>query len=193
MESYNVLKFSSTEEDKSELFALLNLVKSGDSAAFGKLYDLYFVKIYRFIYYRVSHKETAEDLAEEVFLKVHSKLSGLSEEGAFEGWLYQIARNLVIDYYRKQKMTVALEDVENTLEYESNIIDVLSLEQQQKTLLRLLKLLTADEQALVKMKFFENLENSVIAAVLNKSEATLRVMQHRTISKLQKLIKDNPK
>ncbi len=193
MESYNVLKFSSTEADKSELFALLNLVKSGDSAAFGKLYDLYFVKIYRFIYYRVSHKETAEDLAEEVFLKVHSKLSGLAEEGAFEGWLYQIARNLVIDYYRKQKMTVALEDVENTLEYESNVIDVLNLEQQQKTLLRLLKLLTADEQALVKMKFFENLENSVIAAVLNKTEATLRVMQHRTISKLQKLIKDNPK
>jgi predicted RNA polymerase sigma factor len=46
-------------------------------------------------------KETAEDLAEEVFLKVYNKISGLNQAGAFEGWLYQIARNEVIDYYRK--------------------------------------------------------------------------------------------
>lgn len=191
MQSSHVLKFSSNEPGKTELFALLKEIRSGETAAFGKLYDLYFVKIYRFIYYRVSHKETAEDLAEEVFLKVHTRLSSLSEDGAFEGWLYQIARNLVIDYYRKQKMTVALEDVENTLEYESNIIDVLNLEQQQKTLLRMLKFLSSDEQALLKMKFFENLENSAIAAILDKTEGAIRVMQHRAISKLQKLIKND--
>jgi RNA polymerase sigma-70 factor (ECF subfamily) len=190
MESSNVLKFSQ-DIDRNVVGELLKSIKNGNAADFGRLYDLFFPKIYRFIYYRVGHKETAEDLAEEVFLKVHSKIAGLVSEIAFEAWIYQIARNMVIDHYRKQKFTVALEDVENTLEYESNVIDVLSLEHDQKTLLKLLKNLSADEQALLKMKFFENLDNSSIAAILHKSEGAIRVMQHRAIAKLQKLLADN--
>jgi RNA polymerase sigma factor (sigma-70 family) len=94
-------------------------------------------------------------------------------------------------YTPAKNVSVALEDVENTLEYESNIIDVLNLEQQQKTLLRMLKTLSSDEQALLKMKFFENLENSAIAAILDKTEGAIRVMQYRAINKLQKLIKND--
>lgn len=189
MDNSNVLKFTSQSQNP-ELAELLKLIKKGESAAFGRLYDLYFLRIYRFIYYRVGHKETAEDLAEEVFLKVHAAIFKLDAEGAFEGWLYRIARNLIIDYYRKHKLTVALEDVENTLEYESNIIDVINLKQQQKILFRLIKLLNADEQSVIKMKFLEDLDNAVIAEVLNKSEGSVRVIQHRAINKLQKFIKE---
>src|SRR4051812_38116798 len=129
MENSGVYRFSSIQTDKNSDF-LLDLVrkaKQGQEEAFGSIYNLYFEKIYRFIYYRVSHKEVAEDLAEEVFLKVFSKLSSIEKDGSFEGWLYQIARNKVIDYYRDKKQLVALEEVENTLIYETNIIDVLEL------------------------------------------------------------------
>lgn len=192
MEASNVLKYEGSEKTSESLILLLQMVKRGEDGAFGKLYDLYFIKIYRFIYYRVGHKETAEDLAEEVFLKIYSKINSLGHEGAFEGWMYQIARNLVIDHYRKQKLTVALEDVENILEYESNIVDVLSLEQEQKTVLKLLKQLSSDEQAVIKMKFFENLDNNTIATLLEKTEGAIRVIQHRAISKLQKMNPHNP-
>ncbi|MBL8030502.1 MAG: sigma-70 family RNA polymerase sigma factor [Candidatus Doudnabacteria bacterium] len=187
METYNVLKYEGSERNQENLINLLSLIKKGEDGAFGKLYELYFTKIYRFVYYRVGHKETAEDITEEVFIKVYSKITSLDQPGAFEGWLYQIARNLVIDHYRKQKLTVALEDVENTLEYESGIIDVLILEQDQKNILKLLKQLSSDEQAVLKMKFFEDLENSTIAKLLSKSEGAVRVIQHRAIAKLQKL------
>ncbi len=189
MDNSHVLKFTSQSQNP-ELAELLKLIKKGENAAFGRLYDLYFLRIYRFIYYRVGHKETAEDLAEEVFLKVHAAIFKLDAEGAFEGWLYRIARNLIIDYYRRHKLTVALEDVENTLEYESNIIDVINLKQQQKILFRLIKLLSADEQSVIKMKFLEDLDNAIIAQALNKSEGSVRVIQHRAISKLQKYIKE---
>jgi RNA polymerase sigma-70 factor, ECF subfamily len=189
MENFTV--FSINSGPGSSLDALENLLtraKSGEEEAFGELYDLYFKKIYKFIYYRVSHKEVAEDLAEDVFVKAHTKLSSLSENNSFEGWLYQIARNLVIDYYREKKSTIALEEIENTLEYETNIVDIVSLKEQQKVLIKLLKELTSDQQAVIKLKFFEDLDNPEIATLLGKEEGAVRVIQHRAIARLQELI-----
>lgn len=190
MEESLVYSISSlNSKDNGLIIALLAKAKTGDQAAFGQLYDLYFKKIYQFIYYRVGHKQLAEDLAEDVFLKAYGKLVSLNKNSSFEGWLYQIARNLVIDYYREKKLTVALGDVENTLEYETNIIDTVNLNQQQKILLKLLKELGEEQQIVIKLKFFEDLDNGEIAALLNKSEGAIRVIQHRAIIKLQELIK----
>jgi RNA polymerase sigma-70 factor (ECF subfamily) len=170
---------------------LLAKAKGGSEAAFGEIYTLYFKKIYRFIFFRVGNKETAEDLSEEVFLKAYGKISSVSENKAFEGWLYQIARNLVIDYYRQKKVTASLDEIENTLEYETNVIDVVNLEQQQKIMLKLIKELAAEQQVVIKLKFFEDLDNAEIAELLHKSEGAIRVIQHRAITKLQELIKES--
>ena len=192
MEKSFVYIFSSSNkrEIPAELPNLLAKAKKGQQAAFGELYNLYFKKIFRFIYYRVSHKEVAEDLAEDVFVKVFSKLPSLSSEGSFEGWLYQIARNIVIDYYRDKKILVALDEIENTLEYESNIVDVLNLEEDQKVLMKLIKELPQEQQIVLKLKFFEQLDNPEISELLHKSEGAIRVIQHRSIAKLQILISE---
>lgn len=180
------------EGNSTNLSGLLAHAALGEKTALGEIYNLFFKKIYRFIFYRVGHKELAEDLAEEVFLKAFGKLASIKEANAFEGWLYKIARNLVIDFYRQKRHTVALEEVENTLEYETNIIDVLNLQEQQKILLKILKELTAEQQVVIKLKFLEGLENSEISELLHKSEGTIRVIQHRAIVKLQELIKNLP-
>ncbi len=177
-------------ENNNALGLLLAKAKNGEEAAFSEIYGLCFKKIYRFIFYRVSHKETAEDLAEEVFLKAFTKLSSVTEPGAFEGWLYQIARNLVIDYYRQKKTTVALEEIENTLEYETNLVDVMNLDNQQKVMLKAIKDLTPEQQIVIKLKFLEGLENGEIAELLHKKEGAIRVIQHRAITKLTELIKN---
>lgn len=179
--------------DADSMAMLFAKAKQGDEAAFGEIYNLFFKKIYRFIFFRVGHKEIAEDLAEEVFLKAFTKVASVSDGGAFEGWLYQIARNLVIDYYRQKKLTVALEDVENTLEYETNVIDIVNLQQQQKVFLKLLKELAPEQQVVIKLKFLEDLENSEIAELLHKNEGAIRVIQHRAINRLQELIKKDIK
>ncbi len=177
-------------EENSQISAiLLGKAKNRDETALTEIYGLFFRKIYNFIYFRVSHKETAEDLAEEVFVKAFAKLSSVKDDKSFEGWLYSIARNLVIDYYRQKKTTVALEDVENTLEYETNVVDVVNLDQQQKQLLKVLKGLGAEQQVVIKLKFFEDLSNSEIAELLHKNEGAIRVTIHRALSKMQELIK----
>jgi RNA polymerase sigma-70 factor, ECF subfamily len=172
----------------SRLNELLQLARAGDEAAFTEIYDLFFEKIYRFIFFRVGHKEVAEDLAEDVFIKVFRNLSTQTKENSFESWLYQIARNRIIDYYRSKKLIVPLEEVENTLEYETNIVDVVNLESQQKIFIKLLKELSAEQQVVIKLKFLEGLENDEIAGIMDKSEGAIRVIQHRAIAKLKELI-----
>jgi RNA polymerase sigma-70 factor, ECF subfamily len=171
-----------------KLLSLLRQAKEGHEAALTELYNHFFEKIYRFIFYRVGHKEVAEDLTEEVFIKVFRGIKNLQETQAFEAWLYQIARNQVIDYYRSKKAVIPIEEVENTLEYETNIVDVVHLQSQQQVFIKLLKELTGEQQAVMRMKFLEDLDNDEIAAVLNKTEGAIRVIQHRAITKLKDLI-----
>ncbi len=171
-----------------KLQEVLLKAQAGKEEALTQLYNHYFERIYRFIYYRVGHKEVAEDLTEDVFVKSFRNLKNLQQTGAFEGWLYQIARNIVIDYYRSKKTLVPLEEVENTLEYETNVIDIVNLESQQKTFIKVLKELTPEQQMVIKLKFFEELDNETIAKLMNKNEGAIRVIQHRAITKLKELI-----
>lgn len=167
---------------------ILLKAQSGKEEALTQLYNHYHTRVYNFIYYRVSHKESAEDLTEEVFIKIFRNLPNLQQMGAFEGWLFQIARNLVIDYYRSKKNNVPLEEIENTLEYETNIVDVVNLQTEQKLLIKIMKELTAEQQQVVKMKFIEELDNETIAKIMNKNEGAIRVIQHRAIAKLKELM-----
>ena len=184
-----MLSSMNTHENDEFLLGLITKAKQGQEEAFGSIYNLYFEKIYRFIYYRVSHKEVAEDLAEDVFLKAFAKLSSIQKDSSFEGWLYQIARNKVIDYYRDKKTIIPLEEIEHTLEYENNVVDIADLQEHQKIFLSLLKELGSDQQLVIKLKFLENLENDQIAKIIGKTEGAIRVIQHRAVSKLQALIK----
>ena len=183
---------SETSSFKESLFLenLLTKAKKGETAAFGEIYNLFFKRIYTFIYYRVSHKETAEDLAEEVFLKAYTKLSSVKSAKSLEAWLYQIARNLVIDYYRGKKEQLGLEAVENSLVYEDTILDTLDLSHQQAVINKLMRNLPADYQQILRLKFFENLKNEVIAELTGKSEGAVRVIQFRAIAKLKELFEE---
>ena len=172
----------------SDLEQTLRQAQAGQDAALTDLYNAYFERIYKFIYYRTSHKETAEDLTEDVFVKVFKKLKGLEQLAAFEGWLFQIARNRVIDYYRSKKQLVPLEEVENTLEYETNIVDIVNLKTEQVVFIKLLKELTPEQQQVIKLKFLEDIDNDIIAQMMNKTEGAIRVIQHRAIAKLKELI-----
>lgn len=181
-------KAHSNEIPKDQFERILRQAQAGGEAALTDLYNHYFERIYRFIFYRVSHKETAEDLTEEVFVKLFRNLRKLEQPGAFEGWLFQIARNQVIDYYRSKKQVVPLEEVENTLEYETNIVDIVNLQTQQTLFIKLLKELTPEQQQVIKLKFLEDIDNAVIAKIMEKTEGSIRVIQHRAIAKLKELI-----
>src|SRR6187551_1966100 len=83
-----------------------------DPKAFEAQYDAYVRKIYKYVYYRTQHRETAEDLTSLVFLKALDKLAGFDESrGTFSAWIYGIARNALTDHYRAARDTIDIDDV----------------------------------------------------------------------------------
>lgn len=176
---------------KPNLDGLVRKASRGDEKAFSELYELYFEKIYRFVFFRVNHREAAQDLTSETFMKAWGRLAEIEAARAFTAWLYQIARNLVIDYYRTRKQDVDLNTLENTLQYEDNIVQKANLSFDQKNFLLALKKLTADQQLVIKLKFLDELDNNEIAALLYKSEGAVRVIQHRAINELKRILNDH--
>jgi RNA polymerase sigma-70 factor, ECF subfamily len=171
-------------------FELIIAAKSGDERAFGQLYDFYFEKIFRFIYYRVSHKETAEDLTEDVFVKAFLRVSTVKPE-SFTGWLYSIAKNIVIDHYRQKKVILDLTELEGILESDQNVSEETNTLMEQKLFMQMLRKLTPEQQIIIKLKFIEGLENDEISELIAKSEGSIRVAQHRAILRLQELLNNH--
>lgn len=188
---YSSIKGKPTSEIplESDVF---NLAQAGNSEALGKLYDAYFDRIYSFIYYRTSHEQTAEDLTEEVFIKALRALPSLKGGlPKLNGWLFQIARNTVIDHYRKSNPVVGIEEAENTVVYETSIVDAVQVQTDQRAILSALTALPAEQQQVIKLRFLEEFEISEIATMLGKSEGNIRIIQYRALTKLRSLLKSH--
>jgi RNA polymerase sigma-70 factor (ECF subfamily) len=101
------------DQPDSEL-QLIQEAIAGDKQAFGRLYDCYADQIFRYLYFRVEERSLAVDMTEDVFLKAWEKIPqfGKDKRGLnFRAWLYRIAHNTVIDYYRTNKAEVSLDEV----------------------------------------------------------------------------------
>ena len=79
-----------TEE---QLKNTLRLAQNGNSEAFALIYDYFAPKIYKFIYFRTGHKEVAEDILSDTFIKGWQKINQINSPEALSAWLYQIAKN----------------------------------------------------------------------------------------------------
>lgn len=162
---------------------------SGESSAFGLLYDEYQPRIYRFIYLKVSHREEAEDLTHQVFLNALEKINNFKigeTASSFSGWLYQIARNKVIDHYRTKKITFDIETIQiaDGIANDKILDKNLEFEKIRKAIPRL----TPIEQDVIIMRFVEELSPREVSAILNKSEGSVRLIQHRAIKNLKKIL-----
>lgn len=83
---------------------LIKLAKVGDSKAYDALLIKYKNSVYNIVYRMVRDKQEAEDLTQEAFIKAFNSLLSFNEEYAFSTWLYKIATNNCIDFFRKRKL-----------------------------------------------------------------------------------------
>src|ERR1051325_6921588 len=171
---------------------LVRNAKTGNSEAFGQLYDAYLERIYRFVYFRVEDQQTAEDITSQVFLKAWENLGRFQIGGTpFLAWLYTIAHNAVIDHYRTRKVTAALEDVRLSdpghAEAVENEID---LNAEMKVIKEALQALTDDQQKVLTLRFIEGMSNNEIALHLGKREGAIRALQMRGLQALAKQLEE---
>lgn len=165
---------------------------------FSQIYETHHDKVQAFIFKRVSSQEVAEDLTSEVFEKVLISLSDFRWQGiTVSAWIFKIARNHIIDYYRKNdkhKGEKSLEDVINFIESKIPSVDVeAEADEEEVELYNAMRELPEDEQYLIYYKFFEEMSNSQISEILHMSETNVGTKLHRTRKKLEKIIKKNQK
>jgi RNA polymerase sigma-70 factor, ECF subfamily len=171
-------------------YHLLQKTKKGDKEAFGELYLHYLDSIYRYIFFRVNqNREVSEDLTQTVFFKAWQGIHTFtSERGNFRAWLYRIAHNSVIDYYKIAKAaspvteeimdSKTLEDLEDQFDNEIRVA----------TILQAMKMLTDEQQTVITMKFIDGFSHTEIADILDKQEDAVRAMQYRALQRLRKLL-----
>ena len=165
-----------------------NETKSMEAAIAG-LFEEYYDKVVRYIYIRISDQPEAEDLAGEVFLKALKSMGsyrGSAEQLRF--WIFKIARNIVIDHYRKmsKRKTVNLDDVE--IADSTNVEEMAEQRLQIGELTKAMKQLTEAQQEVIGLRFFAGLSSAETAQILGKSSGAVREMQCDAIQRLRKLM-----
>jgi RNA polymerase sigma-70 factor (ECF subfamily) len=156
-----------------------------EADALGRLYELYYERIFRFCVYRLFSKEAAEDVTSTVFLAVVKRIrnfSGRTEED-FRNWLYAIAANNANAYIRKTSRRNQL------LQYAAASMTAdctnCSAELDWPMLYAAILKLKPKHQTIVTLRFFENLDFEQIGKIINAREATVRVTLHRVLKKLR--------
>ncbi len=171
-----------TQSDES----LVLQCQQGQGQFFGQLYERYFEKIYNFIYYRTRHKQTAEDLTAQVFYKtLNSLLKFNAKKGKFSTWIFSIARNGLIDFYRTNHNT---EDIENAWDLSSadNLEKSADTAAAMASLAKALQTLEKQQREVVLMRLWDGLSYKEIAEILNLGESNCKMIFRRTLEKLQK-------
>ncbi|MFC1737907.1 RNA polymerase sigma factor [Planctomycetota bacterium] len=163
----------------------LVLQARSDADALGRLYELYYERIFRFCVHRLFFKEVAEDVTSIVFLQVARKISSFrgQTEADFRNWLYAIAANHANSYIRKaSRRNQLLEKTAQSISADCK--DNSSQPDWTKLYSAILKL-KPKYQTIVTLRFFENFSFSQIAKITNARQTTVRVGLHRAIKKLR--------
>jgi RNA polymerase sigma-70 factor, ECF subfamily len=163
-----------------------------DRAAFTALYDLYVTKVYQHVYYKVSNRADTEDITQEAFIRAWKAIDKYKKTGVpFIAWLNTIAGHLVIDHYRKKRNTVNIDDVADEIpdnqspDPESMAEANFNRAQVKEAVLKL----KGDKQKVILMHFIDDLSYEETARALHKSEGAIRVIQHRALGDLKRLLK----
>lgn len=154
---------------------------------FNKIYEEHVEKIYRFVYIKVSSKETAEDLTSHTFTKAWQAIKSGTEIKNPKAFVYQIARNLVIDFYRgKAKHSTIPEEFINSVPDNSVSIEKqVQFSSDLDNTMELLSKLKPEYQDVVVWHYLDDLSIKEIAKILEKTEDNIRVTLHRALNSLK--------
>jgi RNA polymerase sigma-70 factor (ECF subfamily) len=168
--------------------------QGGDQRAFDVIYTRFADPLHRYLYARCGDATLAEELHGDLWLRVVERLGSFRPppsgvDAAFAAWLYRIGYNLVIDSVRKRGGPgVNIDDVE-LASHEPAPVERLIAADESTALRAAIEQLTPDQREVVMMRFFEERSNAEVAALTGRSEGAVKVMQHRALGALARLMK----
>lgn len=174
--------------ENQELAELVERARQGDSEAFGHIYDRFVDRVYGFVLHQVGNPADAEDITTGVFLDALKQIGRFRWKGAgFSAWLFRIARNDVLDFFRKQGRSRETELSEETLRQPAATLvdEQVAADWEAEELRRAIRGLSPDQQQVVLLKLLMNFSNRQIGEVLGKKEGAIKALQHRALLALK--------
>jgi len=182
MKEYSSLLLRRDISDE-ELAQIIERAKSDDADALARLSQYVYARIYSYIYYRVKQREDAEDLTSEVILKMIRALK--EQKRNFRAWIYRIAGNALIDFYRKRSVrreTSIDEFTQDIPEQKDSMPKHILIKDR---LREAITYLTKEQADVITMKFVQELDNEEVAKIMGKSVGAIKVLQFRALKALR--------
>ena len=184
--SNQVISAAEAEFPEAEI---IKQAQAGDADAFGKLYQRHMDAIYRYVQHRVTEPDEAENLTQVVFVKAWQGLPRYQPtKTPFRGWLYRIAGNTVIDYYRTHKETADIDTQWRLADEQASPEEALLSAERSQSVRNAISQLKPSYQQVISLRFLDERDYPETAQVLDRQVNAVRVLQHRALSALQKVL-----
>jgi RNA polymerase sigma-70 factor (ECF subfamily) len=172
--------------------ALLKKAQAGDHRAFDAIYDQFADALFRYIYVRCGDRSLAEDLTSDLWVRIVEHLSSFrpppgDPRPAFAAWLYRIARNLVIDSQRRTRddhVPISEHVAAREVPPDEQVI----ARDDERAMQDALAQITPDQREVILLRFFEECTSAEVARRTGRSEGAVKVMQHRALGALARLL-----
>lgn len=172
------------EISPDELAKLIKDAKRHRGEALNRLCKFVYKKIFGYTYYRVQQREDAEDLTSEVILKMVRSLK--TQHGNFLAWIYRIANNTIIDFYRRRsrRPEISIESLKQDLPGPELAKDILT----ENSLRKALNNLTPDQAQVITLRFLQDYTNQEVAQIMGKTVGAVKVIQYRALKALKEYL-----
>ena len=165
---------------------IMEAVKNGDLQQASLLFERYNRRIFNFLARMTMDRELAEDLTQNVFLRIIKYRNSYRDGLRFQSWIYQVARNIFSDHYQAHKNRYSdFVDVEKVSDHMPDTDDAADMDEKEKLLHRSMAKLTEEQRELLILTRFQQMKYEEVAAIMDTTVANIKVKVHRAIIKLR--------
>ncbi|WP_395045951.1 sigma-70 family RNA polymerase sigma factor [Flavobacterium sp.] len=171
----------------------INLILNGNQNAFATLVDRYKNMVFTLALKMVAHREEAEEIAQDTFIKIYNSLSKFKGESKFSTWVYKITYNTCLDYLKKNKKEKKVAYIEDFSEHQTkeleSILETIDEKERNQVIQNCLEELPNDEAFLLTLYYFDDQSVDEISKVMNNTVSNIKVKLFRTRKKLASILK----
>ncbi len=170
--------------------AVLEKIRAGDAAAFKLLVYTYQNKIFNLVHKLISRREDAEEVTQDIFIKIYKSIHTFRKEAQLSTWIYRIAYNAALNHLKKSKKQVHTTDMNGVLKEASSEIthtDNTFETQAMQMLYQAIMQLPTQEKTIILLYYYEDCTIKELGKILGLSTANIKVKLHRIRKKLKKV------
>jgi RNA polymerase sigma-70 factor (ECF subfamily) len=168
--------------------------REGDQQALANIYDMYLPRIYRYVYLRVGDVTEAEDLTEDIFLRMLSGIADYKQGGVpFSAWLFRIAHNHLVSHYRKNGVRGPKTTIdENVVDSRPDPATIVETRLTYGEVAKAVEELPEAQREVISLRFAVGLSIAETAKALGKRQGNVKALQHKAVAKLQRMLRAGP-